>query len=68
MEFGSLIPAVSAGKVDMLSSTLVITDERKKQIDFSDPYYELGVSVFGLKKNIAAYQFPYQQMESSWPA
>ncbi|NMB92974.1 MAG: transporter substrate-binding domain-containing protein, partial [Flexilinea flocculi] len=56
MEFGSLIPAVSAGKVDMLSSTLVITDERKKQIDFSDPYYELGVSVFGLKKNIAAYQ------------
>jgi len=56
MEFGSLIPAVSAGKVDMLSSTLVITEERKKQIDFSDPYYELGVSVFGLKKNIAAYQ------------
>ena len=43
MEFGSLISAVASGKVDMLSSTLVITEERKKQIDFSDPYYELGV-------------------------
>ena len=53
MEFGSLITAVATNKVDMVVSTIMITEERKKQIDFSDPYYELGTSVFALKKNIA---------------
>ena len=53
MEFGSLIAAVSTNKIDAIFSTLMITDERKKQIAFSEPYYELGASVFTLKKNIA---------------
>lgn len=55
MDFGSLIAAVSTGKVDMIASTLYVTEERKKQIDFSDPYYEMGTTVFALKKNIAVY-------------
>ncbi|MEQ8175878.1 MAG: ABC transporter permease subunit [Syntrophomonadaceae bacterium] len=55
MEFASLIAAVASNKIDMVDSTLVITEERKKQIDFSDPYYELGTSVFTLKKNMAKY-------------
>jgi len=53
MEFGSLIAAASTNKIDAIFSTLVITDERKKQVAFSDPYYELGASVFALKNNIA---------------
>lgn len=53
MEFGSLIAAASTNKIDAIFSTLMITDERKKQIAFSDPYYELGASVFALKKNVA---------------
>jgi polar amino acid transport system substrate-binding protein len=53
MEFGSLIVAVSTNKIDMIASTLMITDERKKQIDFSDPYMRLGASVVALKSNIA---------------
>ena len=53
MEFGSLIAAVSTNKIDMIASTLMITDERKKQISFSDIYYEMGTNVFALKKNIA---------------
>ena len=52
MEFGSLIAAVSSNKIDMISSTLMITEERKKQIAFSDQYYDLRASVFALKKNI----------------
>lgn len=56
MEFASLIAAVAGNKIDMIDSTLVITEERKKQIDFSNPYYELGTSVFTLKKNLAAYE------------
>ena len=55
MEFGSLIAAVSTNKIDQITSTLMITEERKQQIAFSDPYYELGASVFALKKNIAKY-------------
>ena len=55
MDFSGLIAAVSAGKVDMIVSAIFITDERKLSINFSDPYYEEGTRVFGLKKNIAAY-------------
>jgi polar amino acid transport system substrate-binding protein len=54
MEFGSLIAAVSTGKIDMIASTLMFTEERKKKVDFSDQYYEMGTNVFALKKNIAA--------------
>ena len=56
MDFGSLIAAAATGKIDMIVSTLMITEERKKKIDFSDPYYELGSNLFALKSNIAAYQ------------
>lgn len=51
MEFGSLIIAAATNKIDMIASTLMITEERKKQIDFSDPYYRLGATIFTLKIN-----------------
>ncbi|MFA7418365.1 MAG: ABC transporter permease subunit [Melioribacteraceae bacterium] len=52
MEFGSLIIAAASKKIDMIASTLMVTEERKKQIDFSEPYYKLGASMFALAKNI----------------
>jgi|APCry1669188910_1035180.scaffolds.fasta_scaffold00153_2 polar amino acid transport system substrate-binding protein len=55
LPFGSLLASVSTNKVDLITSSLMITDERKKQIDFSDPYNESGVSVIAPKKNLAAY-------------
>lgn len=55
MEFGNLIAAASTNKIDAVFSTLMITPERQKQIDFSDPYMELGASIFALKKNLAAF-------------
>src|SRR5260370_34708878 len=33
------IPFLKEGKVDIVFSTMTITDERKKSIDFSDVYY-----------------------------
>ncbi len=54
MDFGSLIAAVATNKIDMVASTLMFTEERQKQIDFSEPYYELGASIFALKTNIVA--------------
>ena len=53
MEFGNLIAAVATNKIDMIASTLMITEERKQKISFSDEYYELGAILFALKKNIA---------------
>lgn len=55
MEFGSLIPALAAGKIDVIGMTLMVTEERKTKIDFGDPFYEIGMRVFALKKNIAAF-------------
>lgn len=43
LNFGGLIAALSAGKVDMISSGITITEERKKQVVFSDPYFESKV-------------------------
>jgi polar amino acid transport system substrate-binding protein len=39
MEFDSIISAVSSGKADMGVAGMSITEERKKNVDFSDVYY-----------------------------
>lgn len=39
MDFDSLIPSIGAKKIDMALSAITITDERRAQVDFSDPYY-----------------------------
>ncbi len=47
MGFGALLPALKAGKGDIIISELNETEERKKEISFTDPYYvsELGIVV-----------------------
>ena len=39
MEFGSLVTSVKQGKIDMVISGMTPTDERKKEVDFTDIYY-----------------------------
>ncbi len=39
INFGGLIAALSSGKVDMIISAITITEERARQIAFSDPYF-----------------------------
>jgi polar amino acid transport system substrate-binding protein len=41
--FDGLIPALQSGKIDLIISSMTITDERKKAIDFSDPYLSTGL-------------------------
>ena len=43
--FDGLIPALQAKNVDVLISGVTINDERKQNVDFSDPYYESGLTM-----------------------
>ena len=56
-DFASLIPALQSGRADMVIATMVPTPERRKSVDFSDPYYDAspaflirkGATITGLK-------------------
>lgn len=48
--FDTLIPTLKAGgKFDVIASSMTITDERKKEIDFSDPYIDSNQSIAVMK-------------------
>src|ERR1700752_5233274 len=42
--FDALIPSLQDGHYDAVISAMTINDERKKQINFSDPYFEADQS------------------------
>ena len=44
MDFNSLVSAVQAGKIDISAAGMTVTDERKKNVDFTDSY-STGVQV-----------------------
>lgn len=39
MDFESVIPGIQAGKFDVGVSGITVTEDRKKNVDFSDPYF-----------------------------
>jgi cystine transport system substrate-binding protein len=45
-DFGSFIGGVQANRFDIVISGQTITEERRKQVDFSRPYEVNGVSIF----------------------
>jgi lysine-arginine-ornithine-binding protein len=47
--FDSLIAGLNAGKFDCIVSAMTITDERAKQVDFSDPYIDSNQSLAVVK-------------------
>ena len=51
MSFDGLVPALKTGNLDVAISGMTITDERKKSISFSDPYYQSGLIVLVNKDN-----------------
>lgn len=45
MGFDGLIPALLTGTIDLAVSGITITEERKKRVDFCEPYYQAGQSL-----------------------
>lgn len=45
MNFDGLIPALESGQIDAAISSMTITDERAKKVNFTKPYYKSGLSV-----------------------
>lgn len=39
IDFDALIPALKSGKIDIIASGMSATEQRKKAVDFSAPYY-----------------------------
>lgn len=53
--FDGLIPSVQTGKVDCVMSSITVTDARKEQVDFSDPYAQAQLAILAnAKSNIAS--------------
>jgi len=51
MDFGGIIPAMQANQLDVAIAGMSITDERKKVVDFSSPYFDAGLTVVVKKDN-----------------
>ena len=45
MDFNGIIPGLQTAQVDVGIAAMTITDERAKVVDFSDPYYDSGLSI-----------------------
>ncbi|MDL2221810.1 ABC transporter permease subunit [Parabacteroides sp. OttesenSCG-928-N08] len=52
MTFGALIPALKSGKIDLLADMAMITEERQKEVLFSDPYFRLQSTVLVKAKDL----------------
>ena len=56
MPCSSLLPALEAGKVDMVLSGMTMTSKRNTKVAFVGPYFASGQGILTNKKNVAALQ------------
>ncbi len=53
MPFGGLIPSLQTGRIEMILSSMSATDERRENVDFSEPYLRTGLCLLtGAKSNV----------------
>ncbi len=53
IDFKGLIPGLLAKRFDVAASAIYITDERRKVVDFTDPYYPGGLVIMTKKGDTA---------------
>lgn len=62
INFDGIIPALIAGKCDLIASAMTVTPERQKVVNFSDVTYENSLSI--ALKNTKENQVKYKNLES----
>lgn len=50
-EWGGLIPGLQAGRFDVIAAGMYVTPARLKQVEFTDPHYQLQDTLLVLKGN-----------------
>jgi len=56
MPFPELLPALQAGKIDMILSGMTITAQRNLRVAYVGPYYISGKGILARSQTIASYQ------------
>ena len=51
LNFDGLIPAMESGNINVIAAGMSINEERKAQVDFTDPYYKSGLTIIVKKDN-----------------
>ena len=54
MDFNGILPGLQTNNLDAALAGITIKEERKKVVDFSDPYYESGIAILTSTKNAAS--------------
>ena len=69
VDFASLIPAVQTDKADMAMGSIAATEERRKQVLFSDSYHEGRITLYTRKGELGILkeQTPQVQPEGDAP-
>lgn len=61
INFGGLIAALASDNVDMIAADIAITEDRVKQVNFSDVYFTNSSVMVVLNENLAGYDVKIQQ-------
>jgi polar amino acid transport system substrate-binding protein len=56
MQFSTLISSLTTKRIDFISAAMLITDERKKVVDFTDPIYTYGEGMVVPKSDDKGYK------------
>ena len=56
LPFDGLIPSLKLGNIDLIISGFTISEERAKQVAFTDPYYKSGISAIIRRADKDKYQ------------
>ncbi len=51
IDFSALIPSLQSGRIDFVMSGMTINEERKRNIDFSEPYYQSSFAMIISKES-----------------
>jgi polar amino acid transport system substrate-binding protein len=56
LPFNALIPSLTSGRIRLIAAAMVITEQRKEMVDFSEPVYSYGEALIVAASNRTEYE------------